>query len=150
MKKLSITLLFGGILFLSSSMINHSFENSINQNSLGLNDCDPKFKIEGINDAKGEYNNGNESWTIYFADDHFAAFYTKDGKQDEAMKVQEIKAISSCKFGVMMEGISGEMVPSWTLVYNEAGNYYDLHVHNYDAMNDEWYDKVFKGNSDNG
>lgn len=150
MKKLSITLLFGGILFLSSSMINQPTENSNSVNTPALNDCDPKFKIEGINDAKGEYNHGNESWTIHFGDNNFVAFYTKDGKQDDAMVVKEIKAISKCKFGVMMEGISGEMVPSWTLVYNEAGNYYDLHVHNYDAANDKWYDKVFKGNSDNG
>ncbi|MCP4440784.1 MAG: hypothetical protein GY810_17820 [Aureispira sp.] len=113
-------------------------------------ECNPTFKVEGINDAKGEYKNGNESWTIHFSEDKFIAFYTKDGKQDEAIVVSKIEAKSNCEFSILMEGIQGEIVPTWTLKYNEEKKFYDLHAYEYDAGADSWSDKVYVGSSDNG
>jgi hypothetical protein len=150
MKKLTLTLFVAAASFCTlATDANDPKTESINvvaENS----DCDPPFKIEGMNDAKGEYVVGKESWTIHFYEDGFIAFHTRDGKKIDERKIAEIKSFSKCKYGVMMEGVSGEMVPSWTLVYNEAGKFYDLHVHNYDAESDTWSDKVFAGSSDNG
>jgi hypothetical protein len=146
MKKLPIFLLLTSI-SLFGNATNFDTENETKSNCEA---CDAKWKVEGINDAKGEYTVDGESWTIHFAEDGFIAFHTADGHQDDAMAVHEIVAISKCKFSVMMEGISGEMVPSWTLVYNESENYYDLHVHDYNAETDTWFDKIYAGSSDNG
>lgn len=148
MKKLPITLFVAAISF--GSLANEINISEENHSVESIKHCDPTFKIEGMNDAKGEYKVGNESWTIHFHEDGFIAFHTRDGKKIDERKLSEIKSFSNCKYGVMMEGISGEMVPSWTLVYNEKGKYYDLHVHNYDAKTDTWSDKVYAGSSDNG
>ena len=112
--------------------------------------CKPQFKVEGINVAKGLYTKGDESWTIHFADNGFIAFYTKDSKQDGAIAVEKIVKISDCEYSIMMEGIQGEKVPTWTLKYNEAQKYYDLHTHSYNAGTDTWSDNVYEGSSDNG
>ncbi|MFT5819837.1 MAG: hypothetical protein ACI8ZM_001062 [Crocinitomix sp.] len=113
-------------------------------------DCDPQFKVEGINDAKGQYINGNESWTIHFSEDKFIAFYTKDGDQDDVIVIKEIVSISKCEYSIMMDGMQSEFVSQWTLVYNETEKFYDLHVHSYDAATDTWSDKIFEGSNDNG
>ncbi len=115
--------------------------------------CDAPFKIEGTNDAKGEYKLGNnESWTIHFSDSEqdFVAFYTEDGKQDQAMVIEKIVKMTDCEFKIVMEGIGGEIVPTWVLKYNSANKFYDLYVHNYHAETDTWTDDVFSGSADNG
>jgi len=115
--------------------------------------CDTPFAIEGINDAKGLYIFGtNESWTIHFYDEvqDFVAFYTKDVKRDDAIVIEKIEKISDCEFKIILEGISGEMVPSWILKYNSDKKFYDLYVRSYDAGADTWSDKIFKGSKDNG
>lgn len=113
-------------------------------------DCNPSFKIEGINDAKGIYKNENESWTIHFSDDKFIAFHTKNDKQSQVLPVSKIEARSNCEYGILMQDIQGEMVPSWTLIYNVETKVYDLHAHEYDAGEDIWSDKIYLGSNDNG
>ncbi|MFT4602719.1 MAG: hypothetical protein ACI857_002906 [Arenicella sp.] len=150
MKNLSITLFITTISFFSTAAdLKLEGEKTTYENT-SEDDCTPQWKVEGINDAKGEYVIGNESWTIHFAENGFIAFHTKDGNQDDAIAIKEITPISSCEFGIMMEGNEGEIVPSWTLVYNESGKYYDLKVHSYDASKDTWSDKTYGGSSDNG
>jgi hypothetical protein len=112
--------------------------------------CNPTFKIEGMNDAKGGYAAGNESWTIHFGEEEFIAFHTYDGRQGDPATLVEIVALSNCEFGIMLDTDEGENASSMTLIFNETEKYYDLHISSYDPETDSWYVKVFKGNSDNG
>jgi len=112
--------------------------------------CSPQFKVEGMNDAKGEYKIGNESWTIHFAENGFIAFYSKDGNQEDAISLQEIISISDCEYNIKMNGIQGKTAPQWTLIYNKTEKFYDLHVRSYDAKTGTWTEKVYGGSSDNG
>ena len=150
MKKLTALLLFTSILISCNANDASSTSNDSNAKPTQTNDCDPKWKVEGINDAKGEYSIGNDKWTIHFEEDNFIAFNTSNGTQLTTYIVQEIVAQSNCEYKVMMVDVQGEMVPTWTLVYNAAENFYDLHVHDYDAETDTWTDRVFAGSSDNG
>lgn len=55
--------------------------------------------------------------------------------------------IIACKknkdmISLSLEGISGEMVPSWTILQKSTG-LDDLHVHDYNAFDDKWTDKIF-------
>ncbi len=130
-----------------------TYERNSDSNTSTTKDCTAKFQIEGANDAKGIYTKGNTSWTIHFSDEkqNFIAFHTANGKADtEVFVIEEVKKGNGCNFHLKMEGISGEIVPQWTLKYNEAKKYYDLKVHSYDAKNDSWNDTVFTGSKDNG
>jgi len=112
--------------------------------------CNPKFKVEGVNDAKGLYENGNVSWTIHSTDTDFIAFFTKDGKQDDALSVDKIVKVSNCEYSIMMKSIQGEKVPTWTLKFNEVKGFYDLYTYEYDAGADSWATMVYNGSKDNG
>jgi len=132
---------------------NDGTKTTYERNVIAETSCDATFAIEGTNDAKGEYKAGsNESWTIHFSEGEqdFIAFYTKDGKQDDAIIIEKIEKISDCEFKIVMKGISGEKVPSWILKYNSDKKFYDLYVHSYDAGTDTWSDKTFSGSEDNG
>jgi hypothetical protein len=122
-----------------------TYERNLSETS----DCNPRFEIEGINDTKGYYTNGNESWTIHFLENNFIAFYTKDGKQGNAMTILKTEKRSNCEYSIIMEGIQGELVPTWTLKYNEEKKIYDLYTYEYDAEADSWSDKIYIGSSDN-
>ena len=114
-------------------------------------DCTPKFKLEGINDAKGFYENTglNASWTIHFGDNDFVIFYTKNGVQGEVMIVDKIERISDCEYKMIIEGQTGEKAPQWKFRYNNKG-YYDLVYLTYSEEHGTWFDVEFDGSDDNG
>ncbi len=117
-----------------------------------------QWSIEGINDTKGEYRNEKkmETWVIYFSDtkNNFVAMHSVfiEGTyiQEEEIVIDRIEKISDGVFKIHMEGISGELVPTWTLKYNSKKKFYDLYTYSYDVMLDSWQTKIFTGNSNNG
>ncbi len=117
------------------------------------------FPIEGVNDIKGEYINSEktERWAIYFDEklNDFVAWhcYLNKGKEDckDPLIIEKVeKNTAKGSYHVKIKGISGEMTPTWSIIYNEEKRYYDLHTHSYDAENDKWINMVFNGNDDNG
>lgn len=137
----------------SSIEISHYSEGEEAIVDLGdTSDCKPKFKIEGVNDAKGYYENSalNASWTIHFDENNFVAFYTKDGKDSDILIVDKINKISDCEYYIWMEGVEGEFAQRWKLRYNADKKYYDLIHLTYDKELETWIDVDFEGSSDNG
>lgn len=117
-----------------------------------VSDCNPKFKVEGVNDAKGYYKNSglNASWTIHFAETGFVAFYSKDGIDDEIITVDKIERISDCEYYIIMEGFNEEKGQKWKLRYNQEKKFYDLITLTYSEELETWLDVEFEGNIDNG
>lgn len=71
-------------------------------------------------------------------------FLVSDCREDECKSRGKIIGCKKNKnmISLGLEDISGEMVPSWTIISNASGMD-DLHVHDYDAYNDKWTDKVY-------
>ncbi len=116
-----------------------------------------QWEIEGINDTKGEYKNNKtgEMWSIYFSDtqSQFVALYSwsfeGEDYYDEELVIDRVEKISKGFYKIHMEGISGEMVPAWWLKYDNDKGFYNLQTYSYDALDDMWLDKHYKGNSNN-
>ena len=114
-------------------------------------DCKREYE-PGVVDARGFYENTglNASWSIYFTGEEFVALYTKDGKQDSEIIIDQLEKISDCEYSILMKGIQGEHAKKWRLRYNTEKKFYDLITLTYDAGLEAWIDVDFGGSNENG
>jgi len=106
--------------------------------------------IEHTEKIQGRYSltNGNEFWIFYFSKEEdvtIAQQFSQDGysPQYTVEKISKNKAKSS--YNIKMEGVSGEMVPTWNIQYNTDEKCYDLYFYDYNVEEDKWEMRTYNG-----
>ena len=119
-----------------------------NQDAMANKGAEENEIVESyLNTLIGKYYLKEYSENYYKIYRQHGEFYISNCHEDEC---EDRGKIADCRktngfIPLSIEGIEGEMVPSWTIEQTEEGEV-KLYVHDYDAINDAWVDKVyFKG-----